>query len=514
MRDHRTNSMTRRDALGRVGRVGLAGVAVGGTALLGGCLPGDTNPHGAAPDWLTLLGTSEKGGRSYAPRIDGTLPADLNGALFRNGPGLFERGGHRIKHLLDGDGLVQRLALSDGKAHYSNAFVQTPKFVAEDASGQRLHGTWTTRKSDYFFDSIGGLDGSSQAGVTIYPVHGKLLARDEVGPSFEIDPETLETRGTIPLPPGHEGVGFKAHSKMDPITGEWIIAGSEYGRVMKIHAAIYEPSLKLKTQIAFESPRMIYIHDFMVTETHVVFVLHPCDFSPWGFLAGLSSFKDSLTWRGEAGTVVAVVSRSGGEPTFFDAPGSFMWHALNAFDDGAGIVADFVGYDVPDHFIGENAMFETLMSGRLGNAAYPGTLRRYRLDLQAGRLMEEVLDTATHEFPMIDERIAMSRHKVGYMATGGLGAVNSGLKRFDLESGQTQVFDFGEMTQVGEPVFAAKPGGDLDQGWLVVQCLDGPSKTSYFAVLDAEAVDAGPVARVWLEHHVPISFHGAWSAAA
>ena len=78
---------------------------------------------------------------------------------------------------------------------------------------------------------------------------------------------------------------------------------------------------------------------------------------------------------------------------------------------------------------------------------------------------------------MIDERIAMGRHKAGYMATGGLGAVNSGLKRIDLETGQTQVFDFGDMTQVGEPVFAARPGGDLDQGWLLVQCL-GPSKTS------------------------------------
>ena len=61
------------------------------------------------------------------------------------------------------------------------------------------------------------------------------------------------------------------------------------------------------------------------------------------------------------------------------------------------------------------------------------------------------MDTATHEFPMIDERIAWGG-KAGYMATGGLGAVNSGLKRIDLETGQTQVFDFGDMTQVGAGV--------------------------------------------------------------
>ena len=39
---------------------------------------------------------------------------------------------------------------------------------------------------------------------------------------------------------------------------------------MKIHAAVYD-LLKLKTQIAFR--RMVYIHDFMVTRTHIVFVL-------------------------------------------------------------------------------------------------------------------------------------------------------------------------------------------------------------------------------------------------
>ena len=89
----------------------------------------------AAPRCLVLLGVSEQGGRNETPEIEGKIPRELKGSLYRNGPGLFERGGLRKPHLLDGDGLVQRLSFADGTAHYQNAFVRTPKFIAEEKAG-------------------------------------------------------------------------------------------------------------------------------------------------------------------------------------------------------------------------------------------------------------------------------------------------------------------------------------------------------------------------------------------
>ena len=61
-------------------------------------------------------------------------------------------------------------------------------------------------------------------------------------------------------------------------------------------------------------------------------------------------------------------------------------------------------------------------------------------------------------------------------------------------------------------MFAAKPGGGHDDGWLIVQCLDGATERAFFALFDAARVDAGPVARIHLPHHLPISFHGWWKA--
>lgn len=461
----------------------------------------------AAPRWMTLLGASEEGGRDYAPEVEGTLPATLRGSLYRNGPGRFERGGYRIKHLLDGDGLVQRLSFGDAGVRYQNAFVRTEKFVAEEAAGKRLQATWTTRKSDAWFDNLGGGISGSQAGVTIYPIQGQLLARDEFGPSYAIDPDTLATGAA--MPPLDTNIAFKAHSKIDPESGEWIVAGAKFGRTMQVHAEIYEPNFKLKRQISFESPRSAYFHDFLASKRFLIFVLHPCLLSPLPFLLGLKSFTDSLSWRAEAGNLIAVFPRDGGAPKYFEAPSAYMWHGLNAFEEGDNLSVDFVGFDEPDHFIGRDAFFSNIMQGRMGRASAQGRLRRYRINLAANTLTEEIVDPGNHEFPMMDWRGSMTRQRIAYFSCGGLGVFNSGLKRFDYETGQSRTFDFGAETHVGEPVLVEAGDGE---GWLIAQCLDGRSERTFFAVFDAGAPDNGPLAKLWLRHPVPISFHGSWKA--
>ena len=106
--------------------------------------------------WLALLGTSEAGGRDEAPRLEGALPPALAGSLYRNGPGLFERGGVRKPHLLDGDGLVQRLSFAEGKARYQNAFVRTRKFAQEEAAGRYRFATWSMRRPGGMLANLGG----------------------------------------------------------------------------------------------------------------------------------------------------------------------------------------------------------------------------------------------------------------------------------------------------------------------------------------------------------------------
>jgi hypothetical protein len=46
--------------------------------------------------------------------------------------------------------------------------------------------------------------------------------------------------------------------------------------------------------------------------------------------------------------------------------------------------------DAPDHFAPHDALFYRLMQGELGTGKAPGKLRRYRIDLRAKTLREDI----------------------------------------------------------------------------------------------------------------------------
>lgn len=69
--------------------------------------------------------------RSCRVQVDGTIPAQLLGTFFRNGPGLqVDRPGHQ-RHTFDGDGMLLSMAFKDGKAFFRNRYVRTRGFVDE-----------------------------------------------------------------------------------------------------------------------------------------------------------------------------------------------------------------------------------------------------------------------------------------------------------------------------------------------------------------------------------------------
>ena len=55
-------------------------------------------------------------------------------------------------------------------------------------------------------------------------------------------------------------------------------------------------------------------------------------------------------------------------------------------------------------------------------------------------------------------------------------------------------------------------GGERGR-YLISQVYRAADKISDFAVFDEQRFAAGPVARILLRHHVPLSFHGYWSPA-
>src|SRR5688572_32599900 len=77
----------------------------------------------------------------YLPlRVEGALPADLEGTLARIGPGNFAIGDRPYAHPFDGDGVITAVQIGGGQAAGAARLVQTPELQREQRAGKILYG--------------------------------------------------------------------------------------------------------------------------------------------------------------------------------------------------------------------------------------------------------------------------------------------------------------------------------------------------------------------------------------
>ncbi len=492
---------------------------------LPGCSFGPRDLRGIESDprvWqdnpLFGLATSIDDEYDYQADVEGSIPDYIQGCLYRNGPGLFERNGVRKRCILDGDGMVQAFRIEGGRVHYKNRFVQTRKFKEESSAGRYLYDTWSTRAPGGFWSRLGGRESANQAGVSILVRDGRLYAFDEFHPPYELNPESLETLGVSWLGGGEGETVFSAHSKMDHRTGEWIFYGIEFGMHPKLHLTLLGPTGRLKKHKTFPLPGNIYMHDFFVSEKHIIFNFHPVEVRPLNILLWQQSVTDAMSWNPEGGNQLFVIDRNlDNEPLQIPARATWMWHTVNAYDKGENIILDFVGYAEPDHFLGKDPALFALMEGRQGIYESPGQIQRYILTPKTKSLTQELIVEGNYEFPMIDLRHGCHDYRFGYFAQILPGQpFFTAITRVEMQSGRTQSYDFGPGHYCSEPVFAPGRGAtsqdaiDSGEGHLLTEVYDSWAGRSYLAILQAENLEAGPIAIAHLRHHAPLSFHGFW----
>src|SRR5919202_1710907 len=76
--------------------------------------------------------------------IEGELPADLVGTLYRNGNGRFQHQGVWYDHLFDGDGMIAKFHFDGQRVRYRNRYVRTAEFVAEEQAERMLYRSFGT----------------------------------------------------------------------------------------------------------------------------------------------------------------------------------------------------------------------------------------------------------------------------------------------------------------------------------------------------------------------------------
>lgn len=440
--------------------------------------------------------------------IEGRLPEELAGTLYRNGPAWFERDGFRYEHWFDGDGMVHGWTLGNGRVGHAARMVDTPKFRRERKAGR--FNTLAAGTSVPNVEPVRNNDDANTANTSVTVVNGRLFALCEAGSAFELHPDTLQTLGPVTWRDDLAALPFSAHPLHDRDGSVWnfgalaVIGGAQL-LVWHIGA---DGGFRGAYPIAMPEPG--YLHAFTMTDRHLVFVTTPFDYTPAG------SFFESLTFAPQRGCRIAVVEKANpGEARWFEADFAMCYHFGDAFErDGRIVVRAVQHLDVED----ARSPMRAAMRGHGAVTPTRARLAELHIDLRRGGTRWEVLPFDGMEFPMFDARTPGDRGARLYapVIEGRPTAPSfNAVAAFDLVRGRREVFSYGADVLAEEHVFVPRPGSTrVDDGWLLGTVLDPVRQRSGLAVLDARHVADGPVAMAWLPYRFPLGFHGYFSAAA
>lgn len=435
--------------------------------------------------------------------VKGELPPEIEGAYLRNGPNpRFTPLGSYL-YPLDGDGMLHRVQIADGRVNYTNRFVRTPALRAEETAGKALWGGLTSMilpTADEVGPELAGTF-KDLPDINVVRHAGRLLALAEGATPFLMGPalETLQRETFCGMLPA----GITAHPKVDPSTGEMAVFC--YG--------VEEPYLTWSilgrdgTPIRPPTPvpgvdRPVMIHDMALTARYLVVVLSPFYFD----MAAAFTGGALLSWEPDKGTKVALIPRDGSPVRWADSDAFWLWHTANAHDGEDGtVVLDYVQWSYPGGLV---AQAEPAVGG----------LARAVIDPARGTLTRDLLHEGSIEFPRVDERALTHQHRwITTVDKTGTRELPSGdadaLRFFDVHSGGSVRWDAGNLS-VGEASYVPRPGdADAEHGWWVTIATDRTELSSWFLVIPAADPASGPVARVRLPARVPLGLHGAWLPA-
>lgn len=466
-------------------------------------------PFGAgSPELRPLEGLSGADLDAADLVIEGRLPQGLRGTYYKNGPGLMARGGQRYQHWFDGDGLLQAWRFEAGRVSHRARFVQTQKFKAEQAAGRFLLPAYGTAIKPEL--PITGPDSVNVANTSVLRQGERLYALWEGGSAYELDPETLDAKGPRDWSPELSRMPFSAHPKQEADGTLWNFGSVPGGRLV-----LYQISPQgqvLRSGMLKVPASTTMVHDFVVTQRYLVFLLTPIALDMQAVHAG-SAMLDAMSWKAGDGAQLLLVDKGDfSQYRLLSMPAAMVFHFGNGWDDGRQLQLDYVeAPPLPE----VNTSMRGIMRGERKLHA-PSTPRFLRVELASGRISIQSREESV-EFPVVDPRVVAQRYRhVWYPAaidTQGRWGYD-GLMHLDIESGRRERFCFGQDVVVEEHVMVPKPGSQREgEGWLLGLCYDSKRQRSFASVFDAEAISAGPLARVWLPYWVTYGFHGKFYAA-
>jgi all-trans-8'-apo-beta-carotenal 15,15'-oxygenase len=438
-------------------------------------------------------------------QIEGEIPRELNGTLYRNCPNqkIEPKAGVNALHLFDGDGFVNAIRFEDGKAHFRGRYARTESFLREQEEGDFCLGTINVAPDRVLSDPPPNYQANTSA-----VVHGgRLWAMQETMPPFFMDPVTLESKELWDYDGKMLGMASSAHPCIDTKSGQMYQCGYQ---AMAPYLQLYcvESDGSVSMAEAHDTPWAGKVHDIAITENYIVIPLGALEVStlkadkntPLAALQALRARPDNMMF--------GIRKREPGSPIrwFETSSNHYIFHVGNAFERDGKIIMDACTFVDPASAIDNVAH---MRDGRvnLGSASHPFL---YEFDLEAGTCKETQLSDTLAEFPRFDDR------RMGYESNYGYASVNGfhSIMKYSRTGGEAVTQQAIEGHMVGEPIFVPRTQDAAeDDGFVMTLRYDSINDRTGLDILDARGIDQEPLARLWLDQRIPFSPHGSWCEA-
>ena len=414
--------------------------------------------------------------------VKGEVPKEINGLYIRNG--MNPRSGFS-DHWFFGNGMLHGFNFEDGKVSYKNRYVRTPYY----------------EKDLDIIGSFGDLS-ASPANTHIIKHADKFLALEEAHLPWEVD-ENLDTKGAYDFNGKLKGA-MTAHPRTCPKTGELLFFS--YSVMSEPYLTYYRvnPAGKLIQIEPIELPRAVMMHDWNVTENHVVFMDLPIisdmnlaveTGSPFGF-------------KPEFGARLGVMPREGSnsDVRWFDIDPCYVFHPLNSYEEGNKIIL---------HVCRQQEAMVGGFQDIYGGETTVARLWKWTIDLELGSVKEEQIDDAPCDFPRIDDRRIGFKNDYGYFTTLETDVesltIGRHLLKYDLVNNKRLTHDLGENVTGGEALFVPRTANSSeDDGWVISLAYEAETDRSKLLVINSQDFESAPVAEIYAPQRVPNGAHGSW----
>ena len=414
--------------------------------------------------------------------VKGEVPKEINGLYIRNG--MNPRSGFS-DHWFFGNGMLHGFNFEDGKVSYKNRYVRTPYY----------------EKDLDIIGSFGDLS-ASPANTHIIKHADRFLALEEAHLPWEVD-ENLDTKGAYDFSGKLKGA-MTAHPRICPKTGELLFFS--YSMMSEPYLTYYRanPAGKLVQIEPIELPRAVMMHDWNITENHVVFMDLPIisdmnlaveTGSPFGF-------------KPEFGARLGVMPREGSnsDVRWFDIDPCYVFHPLNSYEDGNKIIL---------HVCRQQEAMVGGFQDIYGGETTVARLWKWTIDLELGSVKEEQIDDAPCDFPRIDDRRIGFKNDYGYFTTLKTDVksltIGRHLLKYDLVNDKRLTHDLGENVTGGEALFVPRTANSSeDDGWVISLAYEAETDRSKLLIINSQDFESAPVAEIYAPQRVPNGAHGSW----